>query len=112
MMKMRDQNRRALSRRQAIEAAAIAAFAAAAGTASTSVPAHAQVSAQDSMKALLTPIPPQVPMTEGIAELGDARLWFWDTGGAGEAVVLLPRIPAAARSIPISSRCSPRPDIA
>jgi len=35
------------------------------------------------------PMPPQVPVKEGIAQLGDARLWFWDTGGSGEPIVLL-----------------------
>ena len=28
-------------------------------------------------------------MTEGIADLGTAKLWYWDTGGPGEAIVLL-----------------------
>ena len=31
------------------------------------------------------PMPPQVPVKEGIAQLGDARLWFWDTGGSGRS---------------------------
>lgn len=36
------------------------------------------------------PAPAQVPATEGIATLpGGARLWYWDTGGSGEPVVLL-----------------------
>src|SRR5262249_31684413 len=47
------------------------------------------VQARDSMKGLTTPIPPQAPMTEGIADLGNTRLWYWDTGGTGEAVVFL-----------------------
>lgn len=38
---------------------------------------------------LMTPLPPQVPMTEGIADLGNTKLWYWDTGGSGEAVVFL-----------------------
>jgi pimeloyl-ACP methyl ester carboxylesterase len=67
-----------------MEVAAAASLAAATGLASSG-PARAQ----DSMKALLTPIPPQAPATEGIADLGDAKLWFWDTGGSGEAVVFL-----------------------
>ncbi len=36
-----------------------------------------------------TPLPPQVPAAEGIADLGNARLWYWDTSGPGEAIVLL-----------------------
>ena len=35
------------------------------------------------------PLPPQAPAREGIAALADTRLWFWDTGGSGEPVVLL-----------------------
>jgi pimeloyl-ACP methyl ester carboxylesterase len=35
------------------------------------------------------PLPPQVPAREGIATLADTRLWFWDTGGSGEPIVLL-----------------------
>jgi pimeloyl-ACP methyl ester carboxylesterase len=45
--------------------------------------------ANEAMKGLITPIPPQVPMTEGIADLGNVKLWYWDTGGTGEAVVFL-----------------------
>ncbi len=41
------------------------------------------------MQGLITPIPTQAPMTEGIADLGHVRLWYWDTGGTGEAIVLL-----------------------
>jgi pimeloyl-ACP methyl ester carboxylesterase len=35
------------------------------------------------------PIPRQVPAKEGMAELPGTRLGYWDTGGDGEAVVLL-----------------------
>jgi pimeloyl-ACP methyl ester carboxylesterase len=35
------------------------------------------------------PLPPQVTAREGIAALADTRLWFWDTGGSGEPIVLL-----------------------
>lgn len=38
---------------------------------------------------LTLPIPPQVAMTEALADLGNTRLWYWDTGGPGEAIVLL-----------------------
>ena len=41
------------------------------------------------MTGLTTPIPEQVPMTEGVADLGNVKLWYWDTGGPGEAIVLL-----------------------
>lgn len=35
------------------------------------------------------PIPSQVSATEETAELSDTRLWYWDTGGRGKAVVFL-----------------------
>jgi pimeloyl-ACP methyl ester carboxylesterase len=35
------------------------------------------------------PLPPQVPVREGMAALAGTRLWFWDTGGSGEPIVLL-----------------------
>ena len=33
--------------------------------------------------------PPQAPAGEGRLDVGGARIWYWDTGGAGEAVVLV-----------------------
>ena len=41
------------------------------------------------MQGLKTPLPPQAPMTEGIADLGNTKLYYWDTGESGEAVVFL-----------------------
>lgn len=35
------------------------------------------------------PLPAQVPAKEGMAQLADTRLWYWDTGGQGAPVVLL-----------------------
>jgi pimeloyl-ACP methyl ester carboxylesterase len=35
------------------------------------------------------PIPEQVPAKEGMADLPSTRLGYWDTGGAGEPIVLL-----------------------
>ena len=34
-------------------------------------------------------IPKPAPAREGVAELPGARLWYWDTGGTGPAVILL-----------------------
>src|SRR5579871_1408285 len=50
-----------------------------------------RIAAAQGMADPLTPvrIPPQAPAKEGIAQLTDARLWFWDTGGSGEPVILL-----------------------
>lgn len=35
------------------------------------------------------PIPPQAPAKEGTAKLSDTHLWYWDTGGDGEPIVLV-----------------------
>ncbi|HEY7301532.1 MAG TPA: alpha/beta hydrolase [Xanthobacteraceae bacterium] len=35
------------------------------------------------------PIPAQVSVKEGWVEVPDSRLWYWDTGGNGPAIVLL-----------------------
>ncbi len=35
------------------------------------------------------PAPEQVPVTEGFVDVGGARLWYWDSGGAGETIVLV-----------------------
>ncbi len=36
-----------------------------------------------------TPPPEPVTMQQGYADLPDARLWHWDTGGTGEAIVFI-----------------------
>ena len=43
----------------------------------------------DPLAGLTTPLPPHTPRIEGVADLGNTKLWYWDTGGAGEAIVLL-----------------------
>lgn len=35
-----------------------------------------------------TPMPEQVPAKEGMAQLTDVKLWYWDTGGKGAPIVL------------------------
>ncbi len=45
-----------------------------------------------------TPPPPQVPATEGLLQLPDVKLWYWDTGGKGEAIVLLHAFTGSATS--------------
>jgi pimeloyl-ACP methyl ester carboxylesterase len=35
------------------------------------------------------PVPAQVPAKEGIAQIANGELFYWDTGGAGPAIVLL-----------------------
>jgi pimeloyl-ACP methyl ester carboxylesterase len=34
------------------------------------------------------PLPPQAPAKEGMADLAETRLWYWDTGGDGTPIVL------------------------
>ncbi|MEA2906671.1 MAG: hypothetical protein QOI12_4058 [Alphaproteobacteria bacterium] len=36
-----------------------------------------------------TPVPPQAPAKDGHAQLPDTRLYYWDTGGSGQPIVLL-----------------------
>src|SRR5712675_2050259 len=43
------------------------------------------------------PIPPQAPAKEGIAVLPGTRLSYWDTGGNGEAILLLHPATGSAR---------------
>ena len=45
--------------------------------------------AADPDASLKVPFPAPVTMTEGLADLGNVKLWYWDTGGPGEAVVFL-----------------------
>ena len=67
---------------------------------------------------LRTPLPAQVPMTEGLADLGKVKLWYWDTGGAGEVIVFLRPGSGSAEFFPYqqpvftSSPSSPRRAIA
>jgi len=35
------------------------------------------------------PIPAQVPVKDGQAQIPDTKLWYWDTGGTGAPIVLL-----------------------
>jgi pimeloyl-ACP methyl ester carboxylesterase len=35
------------------------------------------------------PIPAQAPAKDGLAQIPDSRLWYWDTGGQGVPIVLL-----------------------
>jgi pimeloyl-ACP methyl ester carboxylesterase len=79
-----DKNAAHISRRGLLGAGALAAGAAA-------LPA---VRADAAAKPATTPVtvvpePPQVPAKEGLFDAGGARLWYWDTGGDGQAVVFL-----------------------
>jgi pimeloyl-ACP methyl ester carboxylesterase len=50
-------------------------------------PSMSSISVDDPM--VVVPIPKQVPAKEGMAELPNTRLGYWDTGGSGEPVVFL-----------------------
>lgn len=66
---------------------ALAALSALGACSTTSVTPPQQVG--DPLNGLTTSLPAQMPMLEGVADLGNTKLWYWDTGGAGEAIVLL-----------------------
>ena len=72
---------------------ASAAFAAVSGALLLNLPtqsAHAQAAPETRVNPVPTvAVPPQAPITEGMAALPGTRLWFWDTGGSGEPIVLL-----------------------
>src|SRR4051794_15568855 len=38
---------------------------------------------------VVAPIPAQVPAKDGLADIPDTRLWYWDTCGDGAPIVLL-----------------------
>jgi len=80
----RDQASFRINRRTVLGGAAALAFCA--GTAGLGRIAAAQALADPLAP---VPMPPQAPAKEAMAQLGDARLWFWDTGGSGEPIVLL-----------------------
>ena len=48
--------------------------------------AHSQTNANP-MRPI--PIPAQAPAKDGMAQIPDTRLWYWDTGGQGVPIVLL-----------------------
>ncbi|WP_405866572.1 alpha/beta fold hydrolase [Streptomyces sp. NBC_00005] len=78
-------NQPSLSRRAVVGGAALAALAATGVNQGT---AEAAASADEPWEPV--PVPEQVPATEyRIPVSGDGSLWCWDTGGDGEAVVLL-----------------------
>ena len=87
MPKLWNDARNGSSRRAMLRAGvALAALGAVAAVPTFVTVAVAQTNA-DPIAAL--PMPAQMPAREGIADLGDAKLWFWDTGGNGEPIVLL-----------------------
>lgn len=78
--------RLALSRRACLGAGAAGAASAACALALPAAAATATGAAP-----VWTPVelPHQAPASEGWLDVGGARLWYWDTGGSGQAVILL-----------------------
>lgn len=75
-----------VSRRRLAEAgAALALGVAGAGLLAPS--AAAQRAVPDPFKPVA--VPKQAPVTEGIASLPGTKLWYWDTGGKGQPIVLV-----------------------
>ena len=77
-----------LNRREMMQAGA-AGGAALAGAAITSAPASAQSAQRLRDPMIPVPLPPQVPAKEAVAQLPDTKLWYWDTGGSGQPIVLM-----------------------
>ena len=77
-----------LSRRGLLLGSALMGAGATALAARTAIAAAAAaVSRPDPLVPI--PLPPQVPAAEALAVMPDTRLWFWDTGGRGQPIVLL-----------------------
>ena len=72
-----------ITRRRSVMAGAIAV-----ASSSCLAAARSAMAAEPDM-GLRTPLPTQAPMTEALADLGNVKLWYWDTGGSGEVVVFL-----------------------
>ncbi|MEO3855436.1 alpha/beta hydrolase [Acrocarpospora sp. B8E8] len=74
-----------ISRRHVLGGAGLAA-AALAVPALPAAAAVAKPASDDDLQPV--PVPPQVPATEGRVSFGGGDLWYWDTGGKGDPVVL------------------------
>src|SRR5262245_27968065 len=73
-----------ISRRDMLEGSALLA----AGVALVESPtAHAAAAMRDPM--VPVPLPAPVPAREGVAQLPGTRLYYWDTGGDGQPIMML-----------------------
>ena len=75
--------------RRAVMAASAVAGPVLTGSLCGNPPAAAQPAASIADPMVPVPLPAQVPVTEGVAQLADTRLWYWDTGGTGQPIVLM-----------------------
>jgi pimeloyl-ACP methyl ester carboxylesterase len=72
-------------RRKFLETVLMTSIASSAGTLATAAAANA---APDPVW-VPVPIPPQVPAQDDMVAVDGSRLWYWDTGGNGQPVILL-----------------------
>lgn len=78
-----------LTRREIFAAAAVAGVASSGLASASTARAAPNGFTSESAQYSWLPEPAQVPVTERMIDVGGARLWTWDTGGSGPAVVLL-----------------------
>jgi pimeloyl-ACP methyl ester carboxylesterase len=79
----------ATHRRALLKGALLATAAAVPATMALGTPAAGAATGRDDDPLTPEPIPEQVAATEGFVEVPGGRLWYWDTGGKGAAVILL-----------------------
>ncbi len=84
-------------RRGFLARGAIAAGAAmiAGGQRAAAAPPSALMGTAEPLRAI--PMPAQVKAIEGVLHLPDADIGYWDTGGTGEAIILLHPMTGSAR---------------
>lgn len=87
------------NRRAIVTGTALLAAAALSGTLAGPRPAGAET-VGTTRRPGREPIPRQVPVKEGKVDVGEADLYYWDTGGRGPAVVLLHPFTGSALSWP------------
>ena len=87
-----------MNRRNLFKGVAAAGSATAATAFAGTSPARAE--APRSTTPVPEPIPEQAPATEGYVDVPGGRLWYWDTGGRGPAVVLVHAASGSGESWP------------
>lgn len=80
------QKDRGPTRRAMVAAAVVMPGAALAGT---SRQGAIDARCEDAAQTTWPPMPSQAPLVDGLADIGDVQLAYWDTGGPGEVIILL-----------------------